>query len=773
MAAQSDKPQRAAMRESDWDQLFLNFIRKRGLRDVENVFQRYVRAPQQQEPEDSMSVQQAVDLHTGLLEDIANFAADNDAGVYTDMYEQFAGWVDNSLDMYRPELRQLLHPVFLHCYLQLVERDAAAPAAALMAKYRSRVLSGHGGQPRRAVASDLQQLASITSRHHLRSSPFAAGLQAGKTAVPLSPYAHDLLMRFLHNGGARTLPLLSVVNGHIDLQVLEGLPRGAAAAVTAAEEEGDDWGVDEAGPDAGPAPADAATAMLINRTEVKLGLLQGNVEDLYREQQEKQRAEAAAAAGPAGDGAGPSGQAAGGAAEGAEPQTKKAKKAAEKAAAAAKAAEAASQKGGPKGERIEHPAFLPHLPDDVVSTALQDIGARAPVSAAVPPSCAFFTFVNAKQTLNCCTFNRDGSKIVAGFTDSSVRLYDMPTISAYHAQLRRSRPARPATANGHADPAAAAAAAAAPDPDDVDTEPPGTSYLYGHTAAVHGVDLSPDQRLVLSGSSDGTIRLWGAEFASCLVSYTGHMFPVWDVAFCPMGQWFASAGADRVARLWVTDRTAPLRLLVGHGADVDVVRWHPNCCLVATGSCDRTVRLWDVREGKAVRYISGGLYGAPTALALAPSGTHLAVGTDDGLVAVWDLGSARRIAASPPAASHAGPVWSLAYSQGDGAVLASGGADETVRLWRNDLAEANAGSAEGAAAGGSGAAGAAGAGAGAGAAGGRGGPAAAAAGGAGGGVYGPIGTYRTKSSPVVSLSYSSRNLLLAAGPFHRRGPITG
>lgn len=63
--------------------------------------------------------------------------------------------------------------------------------------------------------------------------------------------------------------------------------------------------------------------------------------------------------------------------------------------------------------RLARPAqsFLPRLPDDVVAASLADGAARAAVSAASPPSCAFFTFVNAKQTLTCCTFNRDGSRI--------------------------------------------------------------------------------------------------------------------------------------------------------------------------------------------------------------------------------------------------------------------------------------------------------------------------------------------------------------------------
>ncbi|GIL98625.1 hypothetical protein Vretimale_3968, partial [Volvox reticuliferus] len=675
------------MRDADWDQLFLQFIRKRGLRDVETAFTRYVRT-QPQEPEDGMSVSQHAEVPQNFIEELATFAVENDASVYTDTYECLATWVDNSLDVYRPELRKLLHPVFVRCYLQLVEQDAAATAATLLSRYRARLLNSQGGL-RRSVATDLQQLAAITSRHSLRSSPFATSLATSKAPVALSPFAHELLMRFLHNGGSRMLPLLAIVNSYIDLQVLEGAARGtAAAAAAAAEEELEDgegpWGAEgEPVGDTGPAPADAATAVLVNRTEIKLGLLQGNIDDLYRDQQEKQRAEeavTAAAAAAAGDGAGAAGQPAGAtAADSLEPPTKKAKKAAEKAAAAAAAAAAASRPGQVRGERIEHPTFLPRLPEEVVAVGLRDIAARASVSASSPPSCAFFTFVNAKQTLTACAFNRDGSKIVAGFTDSSVRLYDMPTISAHHAQLRRYRP-RPVVANGGAVVDGAAVATV-----DDEAETPGISILYGHVAAVHAVDMTVDQRLVLSGSSDGTIRVWGAEFGSCLAVYPGHVFPVWDVACCPMGHWFASGGADRVARLWVTERTAPLRLLVGHGTDVDVVRWHPNGTLVATASADRTLRLWDVREGKCVRYLSGGLYGSPTSMALSPDGLHLAAGTDEGQVVVWDLGTARRRAASPPAASHSGPVWSLSYSQGDGTLLASGGADETVRLWRNDL----------------------------------------------------------------------------------------
>ena len=58
-----------------------------------------------------------------------------------------------------------------------------------------------------------------------------------------------------------------------------------------------------------------------------------------------------------------------------------------------------------------------------------------------------------------------------------------------------------------------------------------------------------------------------------------------------------------------------------------------------------------------------------TALAFSPDGQSLASGSEDGSMMVWDLKDARRFGVTP---NHKGPVWSLAFSQGDGAILASG-----------------------------------------------------------------------------------------------------
>jgi hypothetical protein len=88
--------------------------------------------------------------------------------------------------------------------------------------------------------------------------------------------------------------------------------------------------------------------------------------------------------------------------------------------------------------------------------------------------------------------------------------------------------------------------------------------LFGHTAPVHALDFTPDAQLLLSASSDATVRAWSPELRRGLAVYRGHAFPVWAVAACGHGGYFASGGADRTARIWSIEINArPLRLLAG------------------------------------------------------------------------------------------------------------------------------------------------------------------------------------------------------------------
>ena len=90
-----------------------------------------------------------------------------------------------------------------------------------------------------------------------------------------------------------------------------------------------------------------------------------------------------------------------------------------------------------------------------------------------------------------------------GFQDSSVRLYCMDGKLQEASERRRKRPRGDTEGGGRAQ----------------GPHPEVGAILRGHSRPVYGLDFSLDERLLLSASGDGTVRLWSTEIRANLVAY--------------------------------------------------------------------------------------------------------------------------------------------------------------------------------------------------------------------------------------------------------------
>ncbi len=136
-------------------------------------------------------------------------------------------------------------------------------------------------------------------------------------------------------------------------------------------------------------------------------------------------------------------------------------------------------------------------------------------------------------------------------------------------------------------------------------DPNDFQVFEGHTKRVHCVAWSDNQRYALSGSDDGTVRVWDLEKRTCLRREKFYGHPVQSLA-CGTRDNILLGTGDGKLRLWNYITGECLHLLKEHtGYGVGQIVWNPDGrrAMSIGRYNDPTIRLWNLDDGKCVRVI--------------------------------------------------------------------------------------------------------------------------------------------------------------------------
>ncbi|GJN38959.1 hypothetical protein PR202_gb28045 [Eleusine coracana subsp. coracana] len=217
-------------------------------------------------------------------------------------------------------------------------------------------------------------------------------------------------------------------------------------------------------------------------------------------------------------------------------------------------------------------------------------------------------------TLNCSSISHDGSLVVGGFSDSSVKVWDMSKIGQPAKTFRL-----------------------------WSTKLNANLVCYkGHNYPVWDVQFSPVGHYFASASHDRTARIWSMDKIQPLRIMAGHLSDVDCVQWHINCNYIATGSSDKTVRLWDVQTGECIRMFIGHRSMVLSLAMSPDGRYMASGDEDGTIMIWDLSTGRCVSPLLGHSSCVWT-LAFSCEGALLASGSADCTVKLWDVASSTKL----------------------------------------------------------------------------------------------------------------------------------
>ena len=239
--------------------------------------------------------------------------------------------------------------------------------------------------------------------------------------------------------------------------------------------------------------------------------------------------------------------------------------------------------------------------------------------------------------------------------------------------------------------------------------------LRCHQKIVCSIDLTRDEKTLVSGSDDKTVIVWkkvGEKGFAIFQYLTGHSDEVWKVRVIEGGRKIFSGSKDKTVKIWIFNEFATIyecsQTLDSHTGGIRQIELSFDWKTLVTGSGDKTLKVWKCQKGGGKNQIESikredeslalGEYKLAETLTEHESGiSALTVSRDAKLmvsadwnskIIVWRANEGLGFSVNQKLESHRDSVKGLRLNS-TGTLLASLGKDKRLKIWQIDSNDPN------------------------------------------------------------------------------------
>ncbi|PIK43290.1 putative transducin beta-like protein 3 [Apostichopus japonicus] len=122
-----------------------------------------------------------------------------------------------------------------------------------------------------------------------------------------------------------------------------------------------------------------------------------------------------------------------------------------------------------------------------------------------------------------------------------------------------------------------------------------------HDKSINSLAISPNDKLLATGSQDRSAKLWHLEQEKFLGSFRGHKRGIWCVQFSPTDQALATSSADGTIKIWSISDFTCVKTFEGHDASVLKVSFLSRGMQLLSSGSDGLLKLWTIKQNECIK----------------------------------------------------------------------------------------------------------------------------------------------------------------------------